>query len=80
MAVTYYPQALQVLGENLASPLAMDFLQKWPDLTSRVAFMTGDTVGHGTQAFLDRVRRPCLQKPFKLGQLVAFVRAQLSTD
>ena len=50
---------------------------RWPELTERVAFMTGDTVGQGTQAFLDRVRRPCLQKPFKIAQLLAFVRAQL---
>ena len=50
---------------------------RWPALTERVAFMTGDTVGQGTQAFLDRVRRPCLQKPFKIAQLLAFVRAQL---
>ena len=49
--------------------------ERWPDLTERVAFMTGDTVGQASQAFLDRVRRPCLAKPFKIGQLVAFVRA-----
>lgn len=28
----YYPQALSLAGENLASPLALDFLEKWPDL------------------------------------------------
>ena len=28
----YYPQALALVGENLASPLALDFLLKWPDL------------------------------------------------
>ena len=52
---------------------------RWPQLTGQVAFMTGDTIGQGTQAFLDRVQRPCLQKPFKISQLVSFVRAQLST-
>jgi two-component system, NtrC family, sensor kinase len=52
---------------------------RWPQLTPHVAFMTGDTIGQGTQAFLDRVQRPCLQKPFKISQLISFVRAQLST-
>ena len=28
----YYPQALSLVGDNLASPLALDFLKKWPDL------------------------------------------------
>jgi transposase len=31
---TYFPQALDLLGKNLASPLALDFLAKWPDLIS----------------------------------------------
>jgi transposase len=28
----YFPQALQWCGENLAAPLALDFLDKWPSL------------------------------------------------
>jgi len=28
----FYPQTLTLVGENLASPLALDFLTKWPDL------------------------------------------------
>lgn len=28
----YFPQALQLVGETLHSPLALDFLQRWPDL------------------------------------------------
>ena len=28
----YYPQALELVGETLHSPLALDFLQRWPDL------------------------------------------------
>ena len=30
----YYPQALELVGETLHSPLALDFLQRWPDLLS----------------------------------------------
>jgi transposase len=29
----YFPQALQWVGEHLAAPLALDFLEKWPRLT-----------------------------------------------
>jgi transposase len=29
----YYPQALELVGENLAAPLALDFLDRWPRLT-----------------------------------------------
>jgi transposase len=28
----FYPQSLELVGENLASPLALDFLTRWPDL------------------------------------------------
>lgn len=30
----YFPQALQLVGEVLYSPLALDFLERWPDLLS----------------------------------------------
>jgi hypothetical protein len=29
----YFPQALELVGENMAAPLALDFLEKWPRLT-----------------------------------------------
>jgi transposase len=29
----YFPQALELIGDNLAAPLALDFLEKWPRLT-----------------------------------------------
>ena len=28
----YFPQALQLAGENLYSPMALEFLKRWPDL------------------------------------------------
>src|SRR6266487_3360552 len=31
---TYFPQALDLVGTDLATPLALDFLTKWPDLIS----------------------------------------------
>jgi PAS domain S-box-containing protein len=37
---------------------------KRPDLLSRVAFATGDTLGAAAARFLDEVKRPVLEKPF----------------
>lgn len=31
---SYYPQALQLCGEKLSAPLALEFLRRWPDLIS----------------------------------------------
>jgi transposase len=33
----YFPQALELIGDNLAAPLALDFLEKWPRLTDAQA-------------------------------------------
>lgn len=30
----YFPQALQLLGDNLYAPMALEFLKRWPDLIS----------------------------------------------
>ena len=30
----YFPQALELIGDELQRPLALDFLQRWPDLAS----------------------------------------------
>jgi transposase len=30
----YYPQALELIGENMYSPMALEFLKRWPDLIS----------------------------------------------
>ena len=30
----YYPQALELAGENLSSPMALEFLERWPDLAA----------------------------------------------
>jgi len=31
---SYFPQALELIGDELERPLALDFLQRWPDLGS----------------------------------------------
>ena len=36
----YFPQALELVGDNLAVPLALDCLEKWPRLTDVQASKT----------------------------------------
>ena len=38
--------------------------QQHPELRGRFVFVTGDTLGHETRAFLERVGAPGLHKPF----------------
>ena len=51
----YYPQALALVGENLASPLALDFLEKWPDL---IALKSARLTTLKTFYYRHNVRRP----------------------
>ena len=70
----YFPQALEVIGDNLQSPVALDFLQRWPDLASaqkaRPATLRGFYYQHA-------VRRPKLVEQ-RLA-LIAHARS-LTTD
>ena len=49
-------------------------LEKFPRITKRIMFVTGDVVGEETSEFLERTQAPCLQKPFELEQLLTRVR------
>jgi hypothetical protein len=31
---SYFPQALELVGENIGSPMTLEFLERWPDLTA----------------------------------------------
>lgn len=44
-----------------------------PDLVSRVIFITGDIVNEETAATLRRTGAPCVEKPFRVQQLIAVV-------
>lgn len=46
-----------------------------PGVLERFIFATGDTASPETSAFLARVERPVLEKPFELAQLAAIVEA-----
>jgi len=43
------------------------------DLLSRVIFVTGDTVNEDTAAVLRHTGAPCVEKPFRVQQLIAMV-------
>lgn len=49
-------------------------VQHRPDLLSRTVFFTGDAISPDTQAFLKRVNRPYLLKPFKIEELLRLLR------
>jgi CheY-like chemotaxis protein len=45
-----------------------------PQLVSRVVFITGDTVNEETLAILRQTGAPCVEKPFRVQQLMAVVQ------
>ena len=51
----FYPQAVELVGENLASPLALDFLLKWPDL---ITLKSARPATLKTFYYTHNVRRP----------------------
>jgi CheY-like chemotaxis protein len=49
--------------------------KKYPKMTSRIIFSTGDVMSGNTKAFLEKTNRPYLPKPFTPDELRAIVRA-----
>jgi DNA-binding NtrC family response regulator len=45
-----------------------------PELSSRVIFITGDIVNEETSATLRRTGAPCVEKPFRVQQLIDIVK------
>ena len=45
-----------------------------PELTARVIFITGDIVNEETAATLRRTGAPCVEKPFRVQQLIDIVK------
>jgi hypothetical protein len=52
-------------------------VDKRPQLVKGVIFTTGDAINPDTRAFLDRVDRPFLPKPFTLDELKKVVMETL---
>ena len=48
-----------------------------PELVSRVIFITGDTVNEETQDILRRTGAPCIEKPFRVQQLIEVVQTTM---
>ena len=45
-----------------------------PELSRRVIFVTGDTVNVETTTALDQTGAPCIEKPFRVAQLIEVVQ------
>jgi DNA-binding NtrC family response regulator len=45
-----------------------------PELVSRIIFITGDIVNEETAATLLRTGAPCVEKPFRVSQLIEIVK------
>ncbi len=50
-----------------------------PELVSRLIFITGDIVNEETAATLRRTGAPCVEKPFRISQLLDVVRKVVGT-
>lgn len=48
-----------------------------PQLASRMIFITGDTASPETVALLARERIPCVEKPFRVHELIAAVESTI---
>jgi two-component system NtrC family sensor kinase len=44
-----------------------------PELSKRIILISGDTANSDTQAFLARSGTPCIEKPFRVQQLITIV-------
>lgn len=80
-------EALRMARENSYDAVICDLLmpgvngmalyETWqdekPELTRRVIFVTGDSLGNETRDFMERCGCPCIYKPFRLGQLAELV-------
>ena len=50
-----------------------------PDLCKRMIFITGDVINDRMRKFLESQERPCLSKPFVIGDLRAVIRSVLKS-
>lgn len=55
------------------------FEDERPDLVSRTAFITGDSLSPGIQAFLDEVGRPFIEKPITPDEVRGLIREMTET-
>ncbi len=51
-----------------------------PELSHRILFITGDTVNQETMAILEQTGAPCIEKPFRVAQLLKSVETLLASE
>jgi DNA-binding response OmpR family regulator len=51
-----------------------------PELSRRILFITGDTVNQETMAILQKTGAPCIEKPFRVAQLLKSVESLLAGE
>ena len=51
-----------------------------PELSHRILFITGDTVNQETMAILENTGAPCIEKPFRVAQLLRSVELLLASQ
>jgi DNA-binding response OmpR family regulator len=51
-----------------------------PELLHRILFITGDTVNQDTMTILEKTGAPCIEKPFRVAQLLKSVEMLLAGD
>ena len=51
-----------------------------PELSHRILFITGDTVNQETMAILQQTGAPCIEKPFRVAQLLKSVETLMAGE
>src|SRR5436305_9408737 len=51
-----------------------------PELSHRILFITGDTVNQETMAILEKTGAPCIEKPFRVAQLLKSIEMLLGSE
>jgi DNA-binding response OmpR family regulator len=51
-----------------------------PELTQKILFITGDTVNQETLTLLKKTGAPCIEKPFRVSQLMATLTHLLGSN
>jgi len=51
-----------------------------PELLHRILFITGDTVNQETMAILEKTGAPCIEKPFRVSQLLKSIKLLLDGE
>jgi DNA-binding response OmpR family regulator len=51
-----------------------------PELSRRILFITGDTVNRETMDILQKTGAPCIEKPFRVAQLLRSIETLMAGE